>query len=154
MNSDGNKSTGINYKECEIFPVLALNLQSAKYSQQGVSWLEINIISIPSLLLVLRDCLSRGWFLFINNNKQSNKRCSVLGKTTHITVLVSMLVNKGTVLARPTCTAGRLGHINHVDISCTTRFWRWSWKENLCLAWVKKLQNQSLDHRKSNNRSC
>lgn len=72
--------------------------------------------------------------VFINSKKQTLKRSSVFGKTTHITVLAAMLVNKGTVLARPTCTARRLGHIDHVDISRTTWFWRRSCKKILCLS--------------------
>lgn len=65
-------------------------------------------------------------------------------KTAHVAILVPVLVNICTVLARPTCTAGGLGHIDHVHISSTTKQRRWSWKNRIKIDWSMKNENPKL----------
>ena len=60
--------------------------------------------------------------------KQCSEGVLVCRQVAHFTVLVSMLINERTMLARPACTARGARYVHHVHISGATWLWRRSWK--------------------------
>ena len=121
INSDRNKSTVIKFNARTVLPNSWTKLvKQANIPQVADSCNRYFLL--PFLVPCPSEC-SCQWRQAIS---QERNCCSVFRKTAHVAILVPVLVNICTVLARPTCTAGGLGHIDHVHISSTTKQRRWS----------------------------
>ena len=73
----------------------------------------------------------------------------MLRQATHVTVLVSVLVHKRTVLARPACTTGGMGHINHVHVPWSSWLWRGGWGGNILTVSIDSWYDILIDKREN-----